>query len=60
MTAHRLVAIFLLGAALFGWPLLAVVERLASGRDAPWVFLYLLGAWATLVVLVACAVRRRR
>lgn len=60
MTAHRLTALFLLGAVLFGWPLLEVVERLGHGRDTPVLYLYLLGAWAVLVAATAVVLRRRR
>lgn len=60
MTTPRLLALFALGALLFGWPALAVVERFALALDAPVLYLYLLGAWAVLVIVTARLARRRR
>ena len=49
----RLACVFLAGALLFGFPLIAlfnVPERLAG---VPVLYAYLFVAWATLIVLVA-------
>jgi len=55
----RLIAVFLLGAALLNFPLLAVVEAGQRLFGLPPLFLYLFGAWAGLILLLALLVERR-
>jgi hypothetical protein len=55
----RLIAVFLLGLVLINFPLLAVVEAGKHLFGLPPVFLYLYGAWAGLIVLLALIVERR-
>jgi apolipoprotein N-acyltransferase len=47
------VAVFLLGALLFSWPLLALFDVPASVAGVPLLCLYLFAAWAGLIVLIA-------
>jgi hypothetical protein len=58
MTGSRLAALCLLGALAFSPPLLAIVavDRLVLG--VPALFLYLFGAWALLIALVAAILGR--
>ncbi len=55
----RLIAVFLLGVVLLNFPLIAVVE--AGGRlfGLPPLFVYLFGAWAGLILLLALIVEGR-
>jgi hypothetical protein len=55
----RLIAVFLLGAVLLNFPLLAVVEAGQRLFGLPPLFLYLFGAWAGLILLLALLVERR-
>jgi hypothetical protein len=55
---QRLVAIFLLGVALFLPPLLLVFNRPAMLLGIPVLYLYLFVAWAVLIALGGFAVRR--
>jgi hypothetical protein len=54
----RLIAVFLLGLALLNFPLLAVVETGQRWFGLPPLFLYLFGAWAGLIVLLALILER--
>lgn len=56
--SQRLVALAVAGALLFGWPLLALFNRPVFVAGLPLVYLYLFGAWALLVALMAWVVRR--
>jgi hypothetical protein len=55
----RLIAVFLLGAVLLNFPLLAVVEAGQRLFGLPPLFLYLFGTWAGLILLLALLVERR-
>jgi hypothetical protein len=55
----RLIAVVLLGLILINFPLLAVVEAGQRWFGLPPLFLYLFGAWAGLIVLLALIVERR-
>jgi hypothetical protein len=55
----RLIAVFLLGLVLINFPLLAVVEAGQRWFGLPPLFVYLFGAWAGLIVLLAVIVERR-
>jgi len=56
LTAQRLVAIFLLGVALFNWPLLSLFNRQAELFGIPLLYLYLFGSWLVLIVLMAVVI----
>jgi hypothetical protein len=55
-----LVAVFLLGALLFSWPLLALFNVPASVAGVPLLYAYLFAAWAGLIVLIAVVGGRSR
>lgn len=56
-TRARLVALFLLGTVLFGYPLLAVFNVPGTVFGVPVLYAFLFAAWAALVALVAVVVR---
>ncbi|GAB3543769.1 hypothetical protein GCM10027343_17730 [Noviherbaspirillum agri] len=56
---QRLVAIFLLGNLLFNYPLLALFNRPDSLFGIPVLYLYIFGAWALLIALLAYVVEKR-
>lgn len=56
--AQRLVALFLLGCLLFGYPLLALFNRGGTVFGIPLLYAYLFGAWGLLIVLMILAVER--
>jgi hypothetical protein len=58
-TAARIVAVFLLGCLLFGYPLLALFNVPATALGVPVLYLYVFGAWAALILLIAWAVSAR-
>jgi hypothetical protein len=58
--APRLVALFLLGALLFNYPLLAVFNRSADVFGIPVLYAYIFFAWALLIGLLALVVERSR
>ncbi len=51
--ARRLVGIFLLGAVLFNYPILSLVNRDSLLFGIPVLYLYLFGVWAVLILLIA-------
>jgi hypothetical protein len=55
----RLIAVCLLGLVLINFPLLAVVDAGHRWFGLPPLFLYLFGAWAGLIVLLALILERR-
>jgi hypothetical protein len=57
---RRLIAVFLLGLALFNFPLLAVAETGERLLGLPGLVLYLFAAWAGVIALLALIVERRR
>jgi len=58
--AARVVAVFLLGCLAFGYPLLALFNAPARVLGVPVLYLYVFGAWAALILLIAWAVSRAR
>lgn len=58
LTAQRLAALFLLGCALFNYPLLALFNRAAAVMGVPLLYAYIFGAWLLLIALMALAVER--
>jgi hypothetical protein len=58
--SQRLVALFVAGALLLSWPLMALVNRAALVLGIPLLYLYLFAAWALLIALMAWAAHRGR
>jgi len=58
--SQRLAALFLLGALLFNYPLLAVFNRTAEVFGIPVLYAYIFFAWALLIGLLALVVERSR
>jgi len=56
----RLIALFLFGVLLFNYPLLALWSRPDEVFGIPVLYLYVFGAWALFVVLLARIVERNR
>lgn len=55
----RLAALFLLGNLLFNYPLLALFNRPETLRGVPLLYIYVFGAWALLIALLALVAERR-
>ncbi len=55
----RLIALFLLGMALFNFPLLVVASAGWTVLGLPPLILYLFGAWLGLILLMALIIERR-
>ncbi len=53
LTAQRLVAVFLLGCALFNYPLLALFNRSAEVFGVPLLYAFIFGSWLALIALMA-------
>lgn len=59
----RLLALFLAGCLLFGYPILGLFSRQSSIGSVPLLFVYLFVVWALFIALLAWLVeggRRRR
>lgn len=56
---QRLAALFLLGNLLFNYPLLALFNRSDSVLGVPVLYVYVFGAWALLIALLAYVVAKR-
>jgi hypothetical protein len=50
---QRMVGAFLLGTALFNYPLLSLFDASASLGGIPLLYVYIFAAWAALIALVA-------
>jgi hypothetical protein len=59
-TAARLTLLFVLGALLINFPLLAIFNRAATLGGVPLVYLYLFGVWAAGIAGVWILVGKRR
>jgi hypothetical protein len=57
-SSQRLVAVSVLGALLFNYPLLALFNRAVLVLGIPLVYLYVFAAWALVIGLIALVVRR--
>jgi hypothetical protein len=55
---ERLVALCLLGALLFNYPMLALFNRAMLVAGIPLVYAYIFAMWALLIALIALVVRR--
>jgi hypothetical protein len=60
ITGQRLVAVFLLGCVLFNYPLLSLFNKPSEILDVPLLYIYLFGAWALLIGVMAYVIERRR
>ena len=58
--SQRLVALFLLGAVLFNYPLLALFNRAADVFGIPVLYAYVFLSWALLIALLALVIERSR
>lgn len=56
---QRLVALFLLGNLLFNYPLLALFNQPRMVLGIPMLYVYVFGAWAVLIALLAYVAERR-
>ncbi|HEU4851743.1 MAG TPA: hypothetical protein VFT37_06280 [Telluria sp.] len=57
LTGQRLVATFFLGWLLFTYPLLALFDGAAMPLGIPSMYVYLFGAWALVIGLMASLAR---
>jgi len=57
---QRLVALFLLGVLLFNYPLLALFSRVTQVFGIPLLYVYIFGAWALFIGLLAFVVEQNR
>jgi hypothetical protein len=55
-----LVAIFLLGAVLFNYPILSLFNTIGSVFGVPTLYAYLFIAWGAIIALVAWVAERRQ
>jgi hypothetical protein len=59
LTAQRLAALFLLGCALFNYPMLALFNHAVDVIGIPLLYAYIFGSWLMLIVLMAIVIERR-
>jgi hypothetical protein len=60
ITGQRLVAVFLLGCVLLNYPVLFLFNRPESIHGVPLLYIYIFGAWALLIGLMAIVIERLR
>jgi hypothetical protein len=60
ITRQRLAAIFLLGCALFNYPLLSPFNKPEEVLDVPLLYIYIFAAWAVLIALMAYVIEKRK
>ncbi len=60
ITGQRLVAVFLLGCVLFNYPLLSLFNKPWKILGVPLLYIYIFGAWALLIAVMAYVIERRR
>lgn len=53
LSKQRLAALFLLGCIWFNYPVLSIFDKSASIFGIPVLYAWLMGAWLTLIVLMA-------
>jgi hypothetical protein len=58
--SQRLVALFLVGALLFNYPLLALFNRAVEVFGIPVLYAYVFLSWASLIGLLALVIERSR
>jgi hypothetical protein len=59
ITGQRLVAVFLLGCILFNYPLLSLFNKPGEILDVPLLYIYIFGAWALLIGVMAYVIERQ-
>jgi hypothetical protein len=59
LTGQRLIALFLLGALLFNYPLFALFAASTHVAGIPLLHVYVFVAWAALIALMALVIERR-
>jgi hypothetical protein len=59
LTGQRLIALFLLGALLFNYPLFALFASSRHVAGIPLLHVYVFVAWALLIALMALVIERR-
>ncbi|WP_292934314.1 hypothetical protein [Noviherbaspirillum sp.] len=57
--SQRLAALFLLGNALFNFPLLALFNQPSTVAGIPLLYLYVFAAWGLLIALLAFVVEKK-
>jgi hypothetical protein len=57
--AQRLTALFILGAALFNYPLLALFNRPDWVFGVPILYAYVFAAWLLLIALLALVIEKK-
>jgi hypothetical protein len=60
ITRQRLAALFLLGCALFNYPLLSLFNKPEEILDVPLLYIYIFAAWAVLIALMAYVIEKRK
>lgn len=60
MRGQRLVFLFLLGMALFNFPILALFNVRATLLGVPVLYIYIFSAWAVLIALMCLVIERSR
>jgi hypothetical protein len=60
ITGQRLAAIFLMGCMLLNYPILSLFTRPVAIGGVPLLYLYLFGAWAALIALMALVIEKSR
>ncbi len=60
ITGQRLAAIFLMGCILLNYPILSLFTRPGGIAGIPLLYVYLFGAWALLIGLMALVIERPR
>ncbi|HRQ59085.1 MAG TPA: hypothetical protein PLN31_16845 [Azoarcus taiwanensis] len=60
LARQRLVALFFAAAFLFNYPLLSLFDRSEQVFGLPVLFVYIFGAWASVIALIAWTVGRRK
>lgn len=56
---QRMIALFLLGCALFNYPLLSLFNHSGTVFGIPVLYAYLFAAWSLLIGLLALAIERK-
>ena len=60
LTGQRLIALFLMGALLFNYPLIALFASSVELAGIPLLHVYVFVAWALLIALMALVIERHR
>ncbi len=57
-TTARLAVLFAIGLVAFNYPVIALFDRAATAFGIPVLYVYIFGAWAALIALVAAIIER--